>query len=265
MQAPRSFKHEYELYLEDEIEAYKESVPRPTLLALGDEAVEALRALPEAALTEVVLCEEVDRIIARRLKLPSYRTWRRRYMKRLAELRRPERWGFATEATLVRELVASASGEHVLVAGTDAEDAVLFSAALGCSVTAVGHEAEAVGRTVAAAEASGLARRVRACVGDLDGWMPDAGLRVVLCSVDALWRLGEDARAEVIELLQRATLPGGVQVVREGRAGVCTEPNGLDGRPGWIDELAPYYAGWDTAVEDCGDRRPAFVARKPID
>lgn len=258
MQAPRSYKHEYELYLEDEIEAYKESVPRPTLLALGDEAVEALRALPETALTEFVLCEEVDRIISRRLKLPSYRTWRRRYMKQLAELRRPERWGFAAGTTLVRELVASSAGEQVLVAGADAEDAVLFSAALGCSVTAVGHEPDAVGRTVAAAEASGLARRVRACVGDLDCWTPDAGLRVVLCSTGALSRIDQVTRAEVIDVLQRATLPGGTHFVR-----APVGSSAVDGaRPTWVEELEPRYAGWVTAVEDCGGNRPTFVARK---
>ena len=35
----RSLKHEYELYLEREIENYKESVPRSVLLSIADEAV----------------------------------------------------------------------------------------------------------------------------------------------------------------------------------------------------------------------------------
>lgn len=256
MQARRSLKYEYELYLEDEIEGYKASLPRPALLALGDEAVDALRLLPEAELTEVVLCETVDRLIKRRLKLPSYRTWRRRYMERIAELQRPERWGLAAGATLVRELVASRDGEHVLVAGVDAEDAVLFSAALGCAVTTVGHEPEAVGRTVAAAEASGLGRRVRACVGDLDAWVPDAGLRVVLCSAGALSRVASRARVEVIDALQRATLPGGAHFVRAGR-----ELDPTTATPAWVRELEQQYAGWTTTVEDFASR-PTFVARK---
>lgn len=259
MHAPRSLRHEYEIYLEDEIEAYKESVPRSALLALGDEAVAALRTMSQAALSELVLCEEVDRIIGRHLKLPTYRTWRRRYMKRLAELRQPERWGFAAEATLVRELIASREGEHVLVAGVDGEDAVMFSAALGCVVTTVGHEPEAVGRTLAAAEASGLGRRVRACVGDLDAWMPDAGLRVVLCSTGALSRVGEDARADVIDALQRATLPGGTHFVRAPR-GTSPAPAGV--HPAWVRELEPQYVGWTTTIEDCGGDRPTFIARK---
>ncbi len=258
MQAPRSLKHEYEQYLEDELEAYKESVPRAVLLALGDEAVAGLRALPQAALTELVLCDEVDRIIARQLKLPSYRTWRRRYMKRIAELRRPAYWGFAPEATLVRELIDAGDGEHVLVAGVDDEDAVMFSAALGCAVTTVGHEPEVVERTLAAAEASGLGRRVRACVGGLDDWIPDAGLRVVLCSTGALARVEAGARADVIDALQRATLPGGTHFVRAPR--LTRSASGAE--PAWVRELEPQYAGWATTVEDCGDERPTFVARK---
>ncbi len=258
MQAPRSLRHEYELYLEDEIEAYKESVPRSALLALGDEAVESLRAMSQASLDQLVLCDEVDRIIIRRLKLPSYRTWRRRYMKRIAELRQPEHWGFAAEGSLVRELVASREGEHVLVAGDDGDDAVMFSAALGCAVTAVGHEPEAIGRTLAVAEASGLGRRVRACVSDLDGWMPDAGLRVVLCSTGALSRVGASAREEVIDALQRATLPGGTHFVRAPRGTAVSS----DAPPVWIAELEPQYAGWVTTLEDCGGNRPTFVARK---
>ncbi len=258
MQAPRSLRHEYEQYLEDEIEAYKESLPRPALLALGDEAVEGLRQLPEFALAEVTLCEEVDRVIMRRLKLPSYRTWRRRYMARLAELRQPEHWGLAAEASLARELIASRDGEHVLVADAEGEDAVLFSAALGCAVTAVTHEPEAMGRTVAAAEASGLGRRIRACVGDLDCWMPEAGLRVVLCSTGALARIEVTTRADVIDGLQRATLPGGTHFVWAPRGALAQASD----RPAWVQELEPQYVGWHTALEDSGGGRPIFVARK---
>ena len=68
----RSLKHEYELFVEQEIENYKESVPRNVLLGIGDDAVSSLSAAPQLALTEMVLWEEVDRIIFKRLRLPSY-------------------------------------------------------------------------------------------------------------------------------------------------------------------------------------------------
>ena len=35
---PRSLKHEYELFVENEIETYKDSLPRSALLKIGDEA-----------------------------------------------------------------------------------------------------------------------------------------------------------------------------------------------------------------------------------
>jgi hypothetical protein len=64
MAKQRSLKHEYELYVEHELETYKDSVPRSALLALGDEAVAALGAQAQTTLTEMVLWEEVDRLIA---------------------------------------------------------------------------------------------------------------------------------------------------------------------------------------------------------
>ena len=100
----RSLRHEYELFVEQEIENYKESVPRSVLLSIGDEAVASLSAEPQFALTELLLCEEVDRIIVKRLRLPAYDTWRRRRLKLIDELRRPEHWGLRPDDVLVRAL-----------------------------------------------------------------------------------------------------------------------------------------------------------------
>jgi len=77
----RSLRHEYELYVEREIEAYKESVPRSVLLSIGDEAVRSLAAEAQFALTELLLWEEVDRIIRLRLGIPSFQAWRRRRLR----------------------------------------------------------------------------------------------------------------------------------------------------------------------------------------
>src|SRR3954462_1320326 len=93
----RSLKHEYELYLEREIEDYKESVPRSVLLSIGDEAVRSLADQQQFALTELIVWDEVDKIIFKRLRLPSYTTWRRLRLKLQAELRRPEHWGLTPD------------------------------------------------------------------------------------------------------------------------------------------------------------------------
>ena len=288
MQPPRSLRHEYELFVEREIEAYKDSVPRSALLALGDEAVATLREAAQTTLTEMVLWEEVDRIIARRLRLPAYRTWQRRRLKMLAELRRPERWGFAPHGALARELGSSARGEHVLVAGAPDEGTAIFSAALGGTVTAIAPWLDAVERVLTAAEHAGLATRVRGCVGDLSAWAPDVTLQVVVCAPAAFAGLEPGERDRAIATLQSATRDGGVHLVQTlvGReqAGRPTalRPDGRSPLPGagagtaeadlaeamtgarpTLDELRARYAGWAISVEPDTAPGPTFLARKP--
>ena len=72
--SPRSLKHEYEVYVENEIENYKESVSRTAILKIGDEAAASLRAGEQFAMGELLLCVEVDRIIRKRLRIPAYDT-----------------------------------------------------------------------------------------------------------------------------------------------------------------------------------------------
>ena len=74
-QQHRSLKYEYELYVEREIEDYKDSIPRSAILSIGDEAVSRLRAQEQVAFDELVLWDEVDRIITSRLRIPAYSTW----------------------------------------------------------------------------------------------------------------------------------------------------------------------------------------------
>jgi len=102
-QNPRSLKHEYELYVENEIENYKESVSRSAILKIGDEAAASLRAGEQFAMDELLLWAEVDRIIRKRLRIPSYATWRRKRLKLLEEYRRPEHWGIRPDGVLARE------------------------------------------------------------------------------------------------------------------------------------------------------------------
>src|SRR5215218_5178735 len=131
----RSLKHEYELYVEREIEDYKESVPRSVLLSIGDEAVRALADEQQFALTELLLWDEVDRIIFKRLRLPSYNTWRRRRVKLLEELRRPEHWGLSPDDVMVRAVQTDTADSRVLLAGGEMQTPALYLAANGCDVT----------------------------------------------------------------------------------------------------------------------------------
>lgn len=237
---PRSLRHEYELYVEAEIENYKESIPRHVLLGIGDDAVAALERDAQLSLTEMLLCEEVDRIIFRRLRLPSYDTWRRRRVKAAAELRRPERWGLTADAAVVRRVVPSADGA-VLVAGSGTENSALYLAAHGCDVLTIGGEAEAMALVLSQAEAAGLSARVHALAGTLGSFIPDAPLRAVVCSLSALAALSKGERARAIEMLQRMTADGGMHLVQGVGGGRSKRV---------LDELmSSYPAGWRVSME----------------
>ena len=250
----RSLRHEYELYVEEEIENYKESVPRSVLLSIGDDAVSALSTQPQLALTELLLCEEVDRIIFRRLRLPNYQTWRRRRVKVLEEIRRPEHWGLRADDVLVRAFPQGAEG-HVLVAGTNDEGSALYFAANGCDVTTVSPEADMLERVLDAAQRAGLSGRIHGFISDLASWMPDTQLTGVIVTPAALAGLTPTQRARVIAQLQSATLGGGIHLVSD----IANGKRSLN-----LDELRTRYAGWAVSVEPAADKSSVFLARKEI-
>ena len=248
---PRSLKYEYELYVEQELEAYKESVPRSVLLRIGDEAVTALAAGQQLALTELLLCEEVDRIIRQRLRLPSFRTWCRKRLSALQEFRRPERWGLSPTGALARTAPTVAEG-HVLVAGARAEGPAIFLAANGCAVTALEPVEDVIERVMHAAVEVGLAGRVRALVSDLGSWAPDLPLSAVVCAPPAFEGLTAVERAQAILLLQQATTDGGLHIVEHALG---------DGSMS-LTELEASYHGWQVSVERESGVAETFLARK---
>ena len=100
----RSLKYEYELYVEREIEDYKDSIPRSAILSIGDEAVSRLRAQEQVAFDELVLWAEVDRIITSRLRIPSTAgrnigecALTHRWSARSRRVRKPTCWSRAPE------------------------------------------------------------------------------------------------------------------------------------------------------------------------
>ncbi len=249
----RSLKYEYELYLEREIENYKESVPRSVLLSIGDDAVQALAGEQQFALTELLLCDEVDKIIFKRLRLPSYATWRKRRVKLMAEMRRPEHWGLTANDMMVRAVQPVSSEARVLLAGASVETPALYLAAQGYDVTALA-DPDAVQRVLDAAEEAGLGERVHASPAALHSFTPDAPLTAVIYTPAAFAGMTAAERARVIGVLQSATTDGGVHLVQTivagKRAGVS------------MDELRKRYSGWDVTVEEGAPN--SFLARKAI-
>lgn len=250
----RSLRHEYELFVEEEIENYKESLPRSALLKLGDEAARHLAGEQQLALTELLLWEEVDRIIRLRLRIPTYDSWRRRRLKLIAEMRRPEHWGLRPDDLLVRELRPRVDG-HVLVAGARGAGSALYLAANGCAVTAIDQEVDVLQRVLDAAVQVGLSQRVRACLGDLGSWAPDTALNAVVCTPEAFGGMSFDERARAIAQLQEATTDGGVHLV---------EALAHDRPAMSLDELRRSYRGWQISVEQALGAGDTFVARKEL-
>jgi len=250
---PLSLRHEYELFVERAVEDFKDTIPREAILRIGDEAVAALEAQAQFALTEMVLWDEVDRIIARRLKLPSYRTWCRRRLETLAKYRRPEHWGFRPDAPLLRAIEPAAEA-HVLVAGSAELAPAMYLAANGCAVTAVDEGLDAVERVIQAAVAAGLSERVRGLVGSIGGWSPDVSLAGVVCTPRAFSGLSAEEHAQTIAQLQLATTPGGVHLVE----GVGPE-TALT-----IGDLHAHYRGWEVSLVGSRTAPSAFMARKSL-
>jgi len=253
---PKSLRYEYELYVEQEIEYYKDSVPRSSLLRIGDEAVTSLRQQEQTSFDEILLWAEVDRIIRNRLRVPSFTTWKRKRLRRLEEYRRPERWGLTADAPLVTEIQGSDHG-HVLVAGARAEGPAIFLAANGCQVTALNEDAELVDRVIHVAGEAGLISRLTPCVSALERFepAPDAPLAAVVCTSDALQRLTRHERARVIDVLKSATLDGGVHLVQTIVAGQAALS---------LDELKSQYRGWATSVIPDRNADQVFLARKLV-
>lgn len=249
----RSLRYEYELYVEQEIENYKESIPRSAILAIGDEAAAKLAAESQFTLTELLLVEEVDRIVAKRLRLPKYETWRKKRLRLVDEMRRPEHWGLQRGDALVRT-VENATAEkitaHVLVAGESAEHSALYLAANGCDVTAIDSREEMLERVMAAAVQAGLAERVHAFAAELPQFQPDHLLKAVVCSHSALASLPERERLRVIEVLQSATADGGIHLVETIAAGSAA-----------IEQLRSTYKGWAVTVEPRGDEQVFFATK----
>src|SRR5207302_10432490 len=126
-----SLKQEYQEFILQRIEEYKDNLPREQLLQLGDEAVRELQANAEGQylLTEVLLLEHVDRIIARRLRLPAFARWRQKYRALREAQRQPTHWGLEADNPVARWTPRLEPGDLVVVVGASAFPCALFVAA----------------------------------------------------------------------------------------------------------------------------------------
>lgn len=253
--SPRSLRAEYQGFVEREIEDYKNSVSTAFLHSIATDAANLLDEGAQLGMREVMLADEVDKIIARRLRLPSYETWRKRMLKNASELRKPEHWGLRPDTPLTAAIPQHASRANILVAGPRIEGSALYFAANGCEVTAVESEVAVVNRVLRAAHDAGLTEKLRGFVADLVSFTPDGPLAAVVCTPAAFADLSAHEREQVFTLLQRATLDGGVHLIETLVAGqaVLTEA-----------ELRTQYEGWEIKLVPEPGASQTFVAKKLV-
>ncbi len=210
--APRQ---EYQEFILQRIEEYKDALTREDLLAIGDEAVREMEhgGGDQYLLTEVLLLENVDRIIQRRLRLPSFPRWRQQHRKLREAQRGPTHWGLDTTGPLARFAPRLEPGDVAVVVGAGALSAALFLAAHDVEVLLLDQDLRGVEAAEQRAVTEHLGRRFQALVVRFGGWMPDVAPTFVALDPTALAPTGARDRATLIRDLQHRTLPGGVHCV----------------------------------------------------
>jgi hypothetical protein len=255
---PRSLKQEYQEFLLQRIEEYKNILTREELLEIGDEAVRELEesAAGQYLLTEVLLLEHVDRIIAQRLRLPSFPRWRQKHRALRAAQRAPTHWGIEPDGALVQGVHRLEPGDLAVVLGAAALPAALFIAAHEAEVFFLDHDLAVVEGAESRAVTEQLAGRFQALVITLGGWFPDVAPAVVVIDPAALAPARTRDRHSLLAELKTRTRPGGVHVV-------LPSPTASEVIPLGPEALQAHYDGWDITRRRRAKAGAGFTATKP--
>lgn len=221
--AARSLRQAYESFLEQRVEEYKETLTREQLLRIGDEAVHELEqqvgATTQYLFTEVLVAEYVNRLIAQRLKLPSYRRWVTTYLAlRRAQLD-PMHWGLSPQGQLSSMARALGEDDHVLVVGACLCGAGLYIAAHEVPVMLVDPDLAAVEVAENRAVTEQLSLYFEAFVAALGDWLPPCAPRLVLLDASLLGTLEPATQTALVRELKARTKHGGAHVLLAGPGG----------------------------------------------
>jgi hypothetical protein len=259
---PRSLRQEYDEFIEQRIEEYKDTLPRDELLEIGDEAVAELQRTQQLQLTELVLTEQVDAIIRRRLKLPSFRRWRERHLPMRLAQKEPSHWGLAPHEPIVALADRVADGDEVLVVGAGDGAPALFLAARGARISVVDPDIAAIEGLESRATAEALGRRIECFVEPLAAWNPRHGCAACIIEPGALADLTTAERVALVGRLQSATEPAGRHVVMPSVVAGSTRAAGLSS-----DAFRILYNEWLVPRLPVGAGRRArnvgFLAQRP--
>jgi len=256
---PRSLKQEYHEFLLQRIEEYKNTLTREELLEIGDQAVRELEesaAAGQYLLTEVLLLEHVDRIIVRRLRLPTFPRWRQKHRALRAAQRAPTHWGLEADGPLVSSVRRLEPGDVGVVIGAAALPVALFIAAHDAEVFLLDQDLAAIEGAESRAVTEQLAGRFQALVVTFGGWFPDVSPSVVVIDPAALAPARARDRNGLLAELQARTRPGGVHVV-------LPSPTASEVIPLAPEALQAQYGGWQIVRRRRTKAGAGFTASKP--
>ncbi|MSR06680.1 MAG: hypothetical protein EXR93_06425 [Gemmatimonadetes bacterium] len=256
---PHSLRQEYEEFILQRIEDFKNEMSRDRLLALADEAVQELEtdAAEQLILTEVLVLEHVDRLIMRRLRLPVYKRWRDRHVKlRQAQLD-PTHWGLASDTPLASLAGRLDENDQALVLGAGAVAAALFLAAQDANVLLLDDDLATIEAAEARAGTEAVAARFQALVVSLGGWFPEATPALVVMDATTMAELTEPVRVRIVDMLKECTPAGGIHCILPAE-------HGRDVIPLAPEALHAFYADWIVErARRSGSRARWFFATKP--
>jgi hypothetical protein len=256
--APLSPRQQYEEFILQRIEDYKNQLTREQLLALADDAVRELEAGPEGQLllTEVLVLEQVDRLIRKRLRLPGFRRWAESHQRLRDAQRHLTHWGLPPGLPLERLARCLEPDEVAVTLGSGASGAAMFLGAYDVDVVALAESVERSETLEARLAEEALTRRVQVMVISFGDWFPD-GLSPALTVLDPMVfaTLEPSAQVRTMDALRAATARGGVHLV------LPVEQRGR------VRSLAPeallnHYSGWQVDRGPRGGSR-WFLATKP--
>jgi hypothetical protein len=254
----RSLRQEYEEFVLEQIEEYKDEVSRDALLRLADEAVRELEIGPDQqlVLTEVLLLDHVDRLIKKRLKLPSFRRWRTQHLRTRESQRDPTHWGLDPHTPLPELVRCLEETDTALAVGPAASRAGFYLAAHDTPVLFIDQELTSVESVERRAVSEGLAGRMRALVISMTGWFPEVTAALVIIDPRVLEGLEAASRTQLVTTLKTQTLRRGMHCIMP----VCSHPGVI---PITAESLQSQYTDWSTRRVPRSGRSWWFLATKP--
>lgn len=244
---PRSLRQEYDEFILQRIEEYKEHLSRDELLKLADEAVRELDVGAEGqlVLTEVLVLDYVDRLIKKRLHLPSFRRWREKHHRVRQAQRNPTHWGLPGDFPIDRLAGLTGDDDVALVIGARSMHAALLLAAHDVNVLIIDRDLSAIEAAESRAASEALSSRFQGLVVQLGSWFPDVHPAVSVIDPHLAQGLDDTTRARLFQTLRDQTPIGGVHVIARRT---------IDEKLPTRDMWKKWYAEWRTEVPTKGSK-----------